>query len=202
MLENFFKMEARSIIPGLWGDYGDILQHGMTAHSPRINGRLALERTGPYIPTVTLPGFSIVLTSEARELLESSGLTGFSFLPVEKRLIVELHWESWDLSAREPAEYPNSGEPEDYILARPHSPTAAVALGDLWEVIVTFNVEVLRPTSTANSYRDLQIDLRSWNGADFLRSREYGGCLFSQRAHDWISEHWEKYVEFHPFPAA
>ena len=86
----------------------------MTTHRPRLAGKLALERTGPYIPPITLPG-DIVLTSEARNLLEVSGLSGFSFLAVEKALIVELHWESWNLTADEPAEYPESEEPEDYI---------------------------------------------------------------------------------------
>jgi hypothetical protein len=202
MPANFYKMEGRSIIPGSWGDYGDILQQGMTAHSPRISGRLALERTGPYMPPLTLPGFSIILTNEARELLESSGLTGFAFLPVEKKLIVELRWETWDLSAEEPAEYPESGEPEDYILARPHSPATAAALGDLWELIVPFNVEILRPAPIVNSYKDLQINLGTWDGVDFIRSREYGRCLLSQRAMEWISGHWQRYVEFHAFRAA
>src|ERR1700743_1057940 len=114
----FFKMDAVSIIPGDWGDYREILQHGMTAHSPRIDGRLALERTGPYIPPITLPGFSVVITDAARTLMVSSGLTGFTFLPVEKKLIVELHWEIWDLNDDEPAEYPASGEPEGYILGK------------------------------------------------------------------------------------
>jgi hypothetical protein len=120
MAEEFFTIRARSIAPSDWGDYGDILQHGMTAHLERVGGRLALERTGPYIPPITLPGIGdIVVTSNARALLESSGLSGLSFLCVEKVLIVELHWEAWDLSAAEPAQFPESGEPEDYILGNP-----------------------------------------------------------------------------------
>lgn len=83
---NFFKISGRSVSHGEWGDYGDILQHGMTAHSRRVDGKLALERTGPYIPPITLPGIGdIVLTSEARQLLEASDLSGFSFAPVEKK---------------------------------------------------------------------------------------------------------------------
>ena len=145
----------------------------MTTHRPRLAGKLALERTGPYIPPITLPG-DIVLTSEARNLLEVSGLSGFSFLAVEKALIVELHWESWNLTADEPAEYPESEEPEDYILGRPHSRTAATGLGELWEIVVPTTARILRRKDAAssytdiksilNSYRDLQIDLSSWNG--------------------------------------
>jgi len=124
MAASFFKISGRSIIPRGWGDYGDILQHGMTADVPRVDGRLALERSGPYIPPITLPGIGdIVLTSEAQKLLESSALSGFSFLPVEKALVVELHWETWNLDAEQPTQFPESGEPEDYILRKRTSPT-------------------------------------------------------------------------------
>jgi hypothetical protein len=201
MSVDFFRINALSVIPGAWGDYGEILQHGMTAHSPRVGGRLALERTGPYIPPITFPGFSIIVTDAARTLMESSGLTGFTFLPVEKKLIVEFHWETWDLNADEPAEYPDSGEPEDYILGKPHSPTVAMAMGELWELAVPINVEILRPTSIVNSYKDLRIDLRTWNGADLLRGEDYGGILFSQRAQDWFADCWGQYVTFDPFSA-
>ncbi|HEY0760613.1 MAG TPA: hypothetical protein VGD59_15295 [Acidisarcina sp.] len=202
MAISFFRIEERSVIPGGWGDYGRILQHGMTAHARRIGGRLALERTGPYIPPITLSLFDIVLTDEAKTLLESSGLTGFSFLPVEKKLIVELPWETWDLSAEEPPEYPESGEPEDYILGKPHSPSAAAALGELWEVVVPFTVEILRPAPIVSSYKELTIKLSTWDGSDLIRGREFGSILFSERARDWFSERWGEYVRFDSFPAA
>jgi hypothetical protein len=38
MAEDFFTIRARSIAPGDWGDYGYILQHGMTAHLERVGG--------------------------------------------------------------------------------------------------------------------------------------------------------------------
>lgn len=210
MAASFFRISGRSIIPRGWGDYGNILQHGMTAHLPRVVGRLALERTGPYIPPITLPGIGdILLTSEAQKLLESSGLSGFSFLSVEKMRIVELPWEGWDLNAEEPAEFPESGEPEDYILGRPHSPNAAAALGELWEIVVPPTVRILRPKSAVSSYtdlqsilssfRDLQIDLSTWNGADLFRGDGYGSILFSERARDWLSRHWGRYVQFDSF---
>lgn len=202
MSVNFFNIDTRSLVPEAWGDYGEILQQGMAWHSPRVNGKLALERTGPYIPPITLPGFSMVITDAARTLLESSGLTGFTFLPVEKKLIVELHWETWDLSADEPGKYPESGEPENYIPGKPHSPTVAIAMGELWELVVPINVKVLRPTPTVSSYKDLRIDLSTWNGADLLKGEDYGGILFSQRAKDWFAERWSQYVTFNPFSAA
>ena len=188
-------------MPKDWGDYGDILQHGMTAHLPRLGGRLSLERTGPYIPPITLPGIGdIVLTSEARERLEGSGLSGFSFVPVEKTLIVELHWEAWNLDADEPHEFPDSGEPEDYVPGKPHNSTAAEALGELWEVAIPNTATILRSQSVVSSSEQLNLDLSSWNGADLIRSKGYGCALFSQRARDWFTEHWGTYVRFDEFP--
>jgi len=203
MAAGFFTISERSIVPGGWGDYGHILQHGMAAHSPRTGGRLALERAGPYIPPITLPGIGdIVLTSEAQRLLESSALSGFSFLPVEKTLVVELHWETWNLAAAKPAEFPESGEPEDYILGKPHSAHAATELGDLWEIVVPSTATILRPMSVVSSYKELRIDLNTWNGSDLFRGEGYGSILFSERARDWFSEHWGKYVRFDEFLAA
>lgn len=197
MTTGFFRIHGLSIFAKDWGDYGDILQHGMTAHLPRLGGRLSLERTGPYIPPITFPGIGdIVLTSTARGVLESSGLSGFSFVPVEKRLIVELHWEAWNLDADQPPEFPDSGEPEDYVLGKPHSPTAAEALGDLWEVAIPKTATIIRPQSTVTSYEELKLDLSSWSGADLFRSEDYGGALFSQRARDWFTEQWGTYVRF------
>jgi|SRR5450631_3147276 hypothetical protein len=203
MTAGFFTISARSIVSRGWGDYGHILQHGMAAHSSRADGRLALERTGPYIPPITLPGIGdIVLTSEAQKLLESSSLSGFSFRPVEKTLVVELHWETWKLDAEEPSEYPESGEPEDYILGKPHSPNAAAELGELWEIVVPSTAKILRPTSVVSSYKELRIDLTTWNGSDLFRGEGYGSILFSERARDWFRENWESYVQFDEFPAA
>src|SRR5215831_13815583 len=121
MATRIFIAEGRPVTKKDWGDYGHILQHGMTAHRKKVDDILQLERTGPYIPPITMPGIGdVVLTSAAKLLLESSGLSGCSFRPVSKVLIVELHWETWDWNAEEPEQFPESGEPEDYILGQPH----------------------------------------------------------------------------------
>jgi len=201
MATPIFRIDSRSIIPGEWGDYGDILQHGMASHSPRVGGLLALERTGPYIPPITLPGIGdVVLNSSARQLLESSGLSGFSFLPVEKVLTVELRWEKWDLTADEPPHFPDSGEPEDYILGQPDSPAASAALGELWEVLVPDTATILRPEGIVDSHTELRLDLSTWNGADLFRSNSYSSILFTERAREWFSNNWGKYVDFSEFP--
>jgi len=187
-------------MPIAWGDYADILQHGMTAYQDRDGENLTLQRTGPFIAPITLPGIGdMLLSSDARKVLESSGLTGFSLRPVKKGHIVQLHWEDWDFDAEEPPEYPESGEPEDYILERPHSPTAAVELGEIWEVVVPTTVTILRPQRIVESYRELKIDLSTWNGSDLIRGEDYGGILFSGNAREFFSEHWGLYVQFDQF---
>jgi hypothetical protein len=119
-----------------WGDYGSILVHGMSAHLARSAGRIQLERTGPFIPPVTLPGIGdIVVTARARAELEQHGILGLEFLPVEKTRIVVFDWQAWDWADSKPAEYPESGEPEDYILSRPHDPYWAGEMGDLFEIV-------------------------------------------------------------------
>ncbi|MHC9538067.1 MAG: hypothetical protein AB9903_00960 [Vulcanimicrobiota bacterium] len=68
-----------------WGDYGYILHSGMTSHLGRKNELLQLERTGPFVPPITDSGScDFVMTDDFNKKLESSGLTGFSFLPVKK----------------------------------------------------------------------------------------------------------------------
>jgi len=201
MSARIFKIDRRSILREGWGDYGDILQHGLTSHSPRKDGRLALERTGPFIPPITQPGIGdVVLTSPARQLLESSGLSGFSFRPVEKVLTVELRWENWDLNAEQPSYFPDSGEPEDYILGQPDSPAASAALGELWELFVPNTATVIRPKAIVSSYRELLLDLSTWNGADLFRSQGYASILFTEPAREWFSDKWGNYLDFSEFP--
>jgi hypothetical protein len=133
-------------------------------------------------------------------LLESSGLSGFSFRPVKKVLTVELRWERWNLTADKPESLPESGEPEDYILGQPDSPAASAALGELWEVLVPSTANVLRPQPIVSSYKELRLDLNAWNDADLFRSNSYLAILFTERARKWFSDNWGKYAEFDEFP--
>lgn len=121
---------------GPWGDYGRILAHGITMHlGPTSDGRLRLERTGPFMPAVTAPGFSLLVNATMRQRIEISGLTGVSFREVEKAHIVRLAWDQWDKSAAEPEEYPEGGEPEGYILQHPHDERLANEMGSIFEIL-------------------------------------------------------------------
>jgi hypothetical protein len=96
-----------------WGDYGNILVSGLLDRD-ETSGLLLIERTGPFVPPISIGGLHspLVVTDSFRRELERSGLTGFGFQPAVKQRIVRLAWERWDRSAAEPAEYPAEGEPE------------------------------------------------------------------------------------------
>ena len=118
-----------------WGDYGDILIHGMTRHLGRSKGLLQLERTALFIPPVTLPGIhDVIVTATAKEFLEQA-VDGLQFQPVTKARIVRLDWHQWDRLLEDPPVFPEDGEPESYILERSHDPDMAADLGELWELV-------------------------------------------------------------------
>jgi hypothetical protein len=194
----FYRMSGRSLTR--WGDYGDILQNGMTSHLARAGNLLSLERTGSYMPPITFPGVGdVVLNAAGRKLLEASGLTGFTFQPVNKTRIVDLPWHDWDLTADKPREYPESGEPEDYILERPPNARVAEAMGDIWELVVPVSAKIGRPREMVKSFRELYVERGSWNGADVFRGHGYGGPLVTERAKAWMGKYLGGYVRFDEF---
>lgn len=166
-----------------WGDYGDILLAGMTRHQPRTReGLLQLERTGPFVPPITLAGpGDLLVTNAFRAELERSPLAGPGFRPVEKTRIVRLEWEYWDQSAGNPLEYPEGGEPEDYILSRPHDPELAAQIGPLWEVVLPGTGE----RAEADLVRDLPATLHIYA---------------SQRAKGWLQQHAGDWLSFADSP--
>src|SRR5690349_19087655 len=132
---NIYKLKNKTT---KWGDYGDILVSGMTAHLGRQNDLLQIERTGPYVPPLVNSGlWDIIVTNAVKGNLELSGLIGINFKPVIKKHIVELNWTTWDLDADEPPHYPDTGEPEDYILHGEHSASVSDDIGDLWELVTS-----------------------------------------------------------------
>lgn len=169
-----------------WGDYGSILVSGMTAHLEREGDLLQLERTGPYVPPLVNSGlWDIIVTDKVKKSLEVSGLNGLSFRPVIKKHIVEVDWTTWDLHADEPLYYPDSGEPEDYILGGQHSNSVADGLGHLWELVI--------PTRGAFN-NDKFIDANSQ--ADIFKADNTGYILLTENAKRWIENNAGDWVTF------
>jgi hypothetical protein len=191
----------------LWGDCGDILINGMTAHLGRLDGRLQLERTGPFMPPATLPGLhDMVITGDFRRKLETSGLGQFTFRPVVKARIVDLQWQKWDLKAENPSETAD-GEPEDYILGRPHSPKLADEMGDVWEVVLNDGAIVDTDIERKPWDYDVRVHAESWNGEHLFwgkkppLNRDFGRWIIvTERGKQWLEESAGEWVRFKPLP--
>jgi hypothetical protein len=167
-----------------WGDYSDILIAG--AYERSQDGTLELARTGPFVPPLSLPGGdAIVITDAFKKLLEAANLSGATFRPIIKRRIVRLEWEKWDQQVPEPVEYPLSGEPEDYIVAHPHSPEAATQMGELWEVC-------LEEHATLEPY----VGLADWDGTDWFKAKDSQHIYVSERARVWLEQIAPEWVSF------
>lgn len=192
-----YRLEARRLTE--WGDYGDMLVHGMTMHLDRVDGMIRLERTGPFVPPFSV-GMHVVVTDETRRRLQDSGLTGAAFLPVVKARIVHLPWEEWDRRVAEPPLYPKSGEPEDYILERPHDPRTAQNLGDLYEVVVAKSGRMERVADSRETigYTTTRLIPESWDGSDFFGAEGVMHTFVSERAKRWLEEAFPDYVSFSP----
>jgi hypothetical protein len=187
-----------SFAPFPWGDYGHMLGHGMTAHLPREKGMLQLERTGPFIPPISIP-FDIIVTDAFRKSIEQAGLTGLTFRTVVKKLIVEFHWEHWDRSKDLP-ELPAGGCPEHYVLGHPHSQKAADQMGVVWEA----RMKRLCRAGAINERADLSYDvclyepLDAVRDIDFFRAKQFGWYFVSRRAKQWLEAKAPQWVSFRP----
>lgn len=114
---------------GPWGDHGRVLAHGLSAHRARVDGRIQLERVGPGIAPLTMPGIGdVVVTDALRARLLAERIPGLSFAAVDKVHVARVPWETWSS--------PPSGEPEDSVLTAPHDPATAEELGPLWELVL------------------------------------------------------------------
>lgn len=187
-MAEFYTIEKRC---NSWGDYYNILMHGMSCHRDRNGGLIQLERTGPFVPPISIPGISdIIVTDVFRRKLELSDLKGLRFQPVIKKLIVHSKWHTWDRDAEEPAKYPRSGEPENYILGHRHSAVDSEQMGVLWELLLTENARVYRARD------DIYLLMDSWQGEDLFHAQGVGYIYATKRAKCWLEEHAGDYVMF------
>lgn len=156
-----------------------MLVSGLASY-PGPDGRLSLERTGPFVPPITLAGISdLIVTDDFRHELERSELRGFSFRDVIVKRVVKLDWRSWDLNAPEPARYPAGSEPENYVLGRKHNPATAAAVGRLWEVVIDHVVD--EP-----------------GDADLVRTAptRFSSILASDKAREWLAQNAGEWLVF------
>jgi len=160
----------------MWGDYGSVLIAGMRYRQSNDyydrTARLAIERTGPHVPSITLPDRkNIVVSDSCRELIVRD-FPDFAFKPVHKERIVFSEWEDWDWDDHEPDEYPSEGEPASYILDQPHSVETSDRMGDLWEIPLAISLNVA--VSGAGQSFELKVLHDSWNGEHVLLGAKEG----------------------------
>ena len=117
---------------GPWGDYGRILVPACPATWRASRGGSGSSARRRFVPPLSLPGIGhVVVTAALRGQLENAKISGMTFRALDKARMVHLDWSGWDSAAKGPAVFPASGEPEDYVLARPHDEAAAAALGEV-----------------------------------------------------------------------
>lgn len=191
----FFRIQKTL---GNWGDYSSILLHGMALRDSKT-GLLNLERTGPFVPPISFPSLeNFAVTDSLRNELEKSHLSGITFRPINKKRIVKLNWQDWNLQAEEAEFYPKSGEPEDYILRRKHSPEIATQMPELWEAVIQEGAHVKR----VEKKRKLELFLLqdTWNGADIFRVPEVLYIFVTPKGKSWFELNVPKYVTFEEMP--
>ncbi|WP_315783882.1 MULTISPECIES: hypothetical protein [unclassified Bradyrhizobium] len=171
-MSDYFAIESR--YP--WCDYGDILVNGLIEEAKGI-GLPVISRTGPYVPPMTQPFGFIIVTDEFRGELESSRLTGFDFMPTQYGKVVRLDWQTWSTLTDEPMSYPETGEPEDYVLEGPHDPALLAQMPRLWALAV-------QPTSglQIQGTRSFRIDRHP--GTDI--AREFKVHWVTERMKVWL----------------
>ena len=187
MLPRFYEFK-RPDLP--WGDYSDILVHGMAQRSADGTS-LELDRCGPFVPPISLPYGHVIVTAPLLVELQNTEFKGFSVHSVTKRRIPKIDWRRWEPYGPEEMKYPAGGEPENYLLRRKHSAEAADALGELFELRFGRGIKATRE----GGYRLLA---ESWNGADFIASDglEFSHNYVSERARDWLLEHGDGWIGF------
>ncbi len=208
----FFELRSPSRV---WGDYGSVLYDGMAAHLPHHDGMLSLERTAQGMNPITFPYPAPVFTQQGRQVLERIGVSNVAFHPVHPARIVDYDWTGWDLTAKYPSELPEEGEPENYILTRPHRQDLADALGSLWQMMPTgckdgdissgssmCPSELTRLDSVKTGIESVRSQLES--GLDVWMSRAdvgEGKVIVSERIRDQLVEEFGEAIVVTPFTA-
>lgn len=180
-----------------WGDYGDIL---LTGYAYMDEGILYVERAGNFVPLVYSCFSLLLITDKMKQLLESSGLTGFSFTKAVIKKAVNIDWLSWDLTAMEPKVYPRGGEPENYIECYKHNSELAESMPDIWGMILNDDETLVgRMRENVGSLDELYLIENSWTGYDIFLSKGAGYIFFTEKAKQWFEKHSDGYAIFEEF---
>jgi hypothetical protein len=187
----------------LWGDYGRVLVSGYYDLDDR--GRLLLHRAGPFLPPISFPwgkiGTRVVVSDDFRRALLAAGFTDLEFREAAKNRIVALDWHTWDRAADGPPQYPEGGEPEEYIWSKRHSRAAADRMPPAWEVVpplIRLECEDI-PELQHELVPPLRWILPQQEFPRWFRSREeYGDQILTPEARAWVEQAVGEWVSFEP----
>jgi hypothetical protein len=160
-------------------------------------GVLEVERTGPYVPPITLPGIGeVVVTDAMRRALGQSDLKGFGFETAIKRLVVRSDWHTWDQTADEPPEHPESGEPEGYVLDQPHSAQADEHMGSLWSLELNRDAQTHREKRIVQHRRQIRLVTTTWGRQDIFGAQGVGFVYVTESAKAWLEQNAAGHLTF------
>ena len=169
------ELKFYTLFPSSQTEFNEIetlLAHGMTGHAPRKEGEFPLERTGPFIPKITMPGLAeMIVTEQGKKDLGELGFEGVTFKQVHPSKVVQL---DWDPAVSKPDE--SIQDFVDLIESRPNSEEATKAIGPLYLVVLDVGATVLRieQIGMLNPHFQLVFEADSWNGHDFFRAGRPG----------------------------
>ena len=114
------------------GDYWSILVSGIDRG--RIDGHLNIDRTGPFVPPLTIVGVGDAVVTDAMRI-RLDGVSGvIGFLPVVVKKAVRRNWHTWSLSLDERRAM-CAGDPEDVLIRGRHNLKVAEEIGALYELL-------------------------------------------------------------------
>ena len=161
------------------------------------NQRLLL-RTGPFYVDFSS---DLEYCSEAGKKWLEEHCPEVKFVHLVKFHTPELHWEEWDKTKDEPAEWPK-GEVEGYIINEPHSQTCADSMPEFYEILPPR----LRPEEVIQKLKEnenrpfvFKILSGDWvfinqKGIDMLReSWNVENLKFEPRTMEELREEWHLY---------
>jgi hypothetical protein len=190
-MSQFYQLRA-GLAP--WGDYGSILRSGLVTRPeeddrPIVEPVVEIERTGPFMPPITFPFDAIVVTEAIKMQMEARRFAGLQFARAKYRKVVRIDWHEWDALSPEPQSYPESGEPEDYIVGHENCDRTAASMPAIW----TFDVPSTPDLQLMGSNR-FKLDLAP--NADIFR--EYSIHWVSERMRLWLEGNLSEWVRCVP----
>ena len=122
-----------------WTSYGEVLWQGIYYFDKKKKEHCLL-RTAPFCPGIYRSQYDkecpvIIVREYVKEIMENC-FSNLNFADVRKERIVNLDWQTWDLSADEPKIYPSGDmDAEEYITGRKHNELLSQTLGNLYALI-------------------------------------------------------------------